>query len=473
MLLADLRSALVLLAMVCSAFAVAGMQATTLLNPNPEDSTSLFGRAVAVIGDVNSDSIPDLAVGAPYQDGDFESSEIGFGPPQNVGKVFVLSGADLSVITELNDPEFQMIQEQHFGGQFGSSLAPAGDLNGDGVPDVIVGAPHHVEVDTRDIFSVGRAFVMSGNSDTVLLVLDIPAPEENARAGTSVASLGDINSDGKPDYIVGVPGKDIGSGEDVPTDVGVVHFYSGADGSIIRTVSDPATTQDGRFGFAVANAGDVDGDGVADALIGAPGAAEAFVFSGKADSLLFTIRSAAREKLPSFGAAVAGGQDLDNDGKPDFVVGAPLQKNAQGGVFIFKGSDGKLSSRVRISSRQNSAQVGASLAVISDVTGDGRPDIMVGAPEQDVNELINAGEVFVIDGASGATFQTLTSETPQAFGGFGAAIAAADFDGDGIPSPIIGVPYQDAELIDPDSGSSSPSHDDLVNHIQIGQIEIP
>jgi hypothetical protein len=85
---------------------------STVLDPEPEDSTSHFGQAFAVIGDVNSDGIPDLAVGAPFQDGDFNNSDKGFGPPQNVGKVFVLSGADQSVITRLNDPEFQMIQRR-------------------------------------------------------------------------------------------------------------------------------------------------------------------------------------------------------------------------------------------------------------------------------------------------------------------------------------------------------------------------
>ena len=133
------------------------------------------------------------------------------------------------------------------------------------------------------------------------------------------------------------------------TDVGVAYFFSGADGSLIRSLSDPDSTVDARFGFAVANAGDVDGDGVSDALIGAPGKAQVFVFSGKTGLLLFTIKSPVREKLNSFGYAVAGGKDFDGDGKPDFVVGSPLLKNSQGGAFIFKGSNGKLLRTLSIS----------------------------------------------------------------------------------------------------------------------------
>ena len=281
----------------------------------------------------------------------------------------------------------------------------------------------------------------------------------------SVAGLGDINSDGKPDFVIGAPGKNIGAGEGGKTDVGVAYFFSGADGSLIRTLSDPDSTVDARFGFAVANAGDVDGDGVSDALIGAPGKAQVFVFSGKTGLLLFTIKSPAKEKTNSFGYAVAGGKDFDGDGKPDFVVGAPLLKNSRGGAFVFKGSDGKLLRRLSIPSPQNFARAGASVAAIDDVTGDGIADIMVGVPEQDVNGLINAGETLIFDGALGSVFQTLTSEAPQAFAGFGSAVTAVDFDGNGSVTPVIGVPYENADLIDPEDG-------DLDTHLQIGQIEI-
>ena len=456
-----LSVSLSLSALICSAVALCAAQATTLLDPEPADSTTLFGRAIVAIGDVNGDGVTDLAVGAPYQDGDFTNIDAGFGPPQNVGKVWIINGANLKVITKLNDPQFQSVQELKFGGQFGTSLAAAGDVNGDGITDVLVGAPNH-SPSSEGPFNIGRAFVMDGRGDTVLLTLDDPTPQENARVGTSLASLGDVNADGKPDFLVGVPGKDVG---DEFSEVGVAYIYSGANGSLIRTLNDPAGDVNARFGFAVANAGDIDGDGVSDALIGAPGHSEAFVFSGRTGSRIFTIPSPVVEKLPSFGYAVAGGKDLSNDGKPDFVIGAPLLKNSQGGVFIFNGSDGSLRRKLRIPTPQKSARVGASVAAIDDVTGDGQADIMVGVPDQDVGGRINAGQTLIYNGASGALFQTLNSATPQAFAGFGFALAAADFDGDGTPTAIVGVPFQNADLIDPEDG-------DLTTHLQIGQIEI-
>jgi hypothetical protein len=140
-------------------------------------------------------------------------------------------------------------------------------------------------------------------------------------------------------------------------------------------------------------------------------------------------------------------------------------KNSQGAAFIFKGKNGKLLRKLRNTTPQKFSQFGASVAAIDDMTGDGRPDVAVGAPEEDVNGLINAGETVIFDGALGSVFLTLTSETPQAFAGFGCSVLAVDFDGDGTVRPVIGVPYQNADLIDPEDG-------DLVTHLQIGQIEI-
>ena len=198
------------------------------------------------------------------------------------------------------------------------------------------------------------------------------------------------------------------------------------------------------------SSGDIDHDGVSDLIVGAPGKGEAFVFSGASGSLLFTVTSPVAESLPSFGSAVAGGKDLDNDGPPDFAVGAPLLKTSKGTVFLYKGSDGTLLRRLNSPDRQTFASFGATVILSDDLTGDGRPDVLVGAPEEDLGDLLNAGKVYVFRGSNGRLFTTLTSEVEQAFAGFGFALATADFNGDGALETVIGVPYQNADI--PDNG---------------------
>src|SRR5256886_17260632 len=97
---------LLISALLSSTLFMTAVRATTVLDPDPENSTTLFGRAIAVIGDVNGDGVPDLAVGTPFDDGEFPGQP-GKGTPQNVGKVFVINGATHAVITELKDRQFQ------------------------------------------------------------------------------------------------------------------------------------------------------------------------------------------------------------------------------------------------------------------------------------------------------------------------------------------------------------------------------
>ncbi len=440
------------------------VQAVTLLDPLPERSTTLFGRTVITIDDLNGDGVPDIVVAAPFQDGDFTALPESYGRPQNVGKVFVLDGATLATLSQLDDPEFALVQTQHFGGQLGNSLAAVADLDGDGVADIIAGVPHHIEspLTTEAEINAGKVLVFSGKTGALLVSLFDPTAEEDGKMGTAVAGLDDVDGDGTPDLLVGAPGKDIGGEEDGIANVGLAYVFSGKTGQVIRILNHPAqggTEAGAAFGTAVANAGDLDHDGVSDVLIGAPGEGRVFVFSGKTGTLLFNLASPVNDPLPSFGSSLAGGKDLNRDGIPDFVVGAPLQGNLQGAVYVYSGSNGTLLRRLRPGNGQRYARFGAAVVLSDDVSGDRRADILVGAPDQDVGNVLHAGEVFVFDGARGKLLQSITSANPQVQAEFGSSVAAADFDHDKIATPVVGAPHQDANL-------------DSVPHLQIGQIEI-
>jgi hypothetical protein len=454
----QLRLALAILPCFCIA-----ASATTLLDPIPEPSTTRFGLTIVTMGDLNGDGVPDLAVAAPFQDGDFDSTQRGFGTPQNVGEIFLIDGANLSILNELNDPEFQQVQPLHFGGQLGASMAAIADLNGDGITDLIAGVPHHLDGtdEAEEKINAGEAFVFNGKDGSVLFTLSDPTSEEDGKMGTAVASLGDVNGDGVSDVAVGVPGKDIG-GEDGIPNVGLVYLFSGQTGALIRTLNHPdqgGAEAGAAFGSTLANAGDVDGDGATDVLIGAPGEGHVFVFSGKTGNLLFDIASPAPENLHSFGAAVAGGKDFNRDGKPDFVVGSPNLDALRGAAYIFNGSDGSRQRTLLPTTRQPFAKFGSSLCVSADLTGDRRPDVAVGAPGQNINGFLQAGAITVFDGRRGRAVQTISSASPQRRGLFGSAIATADFDGNRSETVIAGTPNQNAVI-------------DTVSHLEIGQVEI-
>jgi hypothetical protein len=325
----------------------------------------------------------------------------------------------------------------------------------------VVGVPHHIADPHGDseTINAGEAFIYSGKDGALLLTLSDPAPQEDGKMAAAVAGLGDIDGDGVPDVVLGVPGEDLGDEENGVSNVGLAYIFSGKTGQVIRTLNNPdAEAAGAAFGAALANGGDINRDGTSDVVVGAPGAGHVYVFSGKTGALLFDIASPTQDALPSFGAAVSGGKDYNRDGVPDVVIGAPLQKNLRGAAYIFSGTNGSLLRSLRPRPAQNFSKFGAAVFAADDVTGDGQADVVVGAPDQNVNGVSHAGEVFVFD-RRGKLIQCLTSAAPASHAHFGSALTAADFNHDGVATVVVGTPDQDATL-------------DSSAHLQIGQIEI-
>ncbi|MEO0650646.1 MAG: integrin alpha [Planctomycetota bacterium] len=320
-----------------------------------------FGAALADAGERGGDGSTALWVGAPH----------------GVGRVVLVEPQGLTGL-HLGSPG------DHAG--FGAALASIGDLDGDGIDDVAVGAPGF----SGTVLGQGWVGVFSGAAGGLLW------SHEGAgfdRMGTSLARVDDLNGDALPDLAVGVPFAD-GAG----FNRGALEMRSGRDGALLWRAFGAADGD--RLGERVARAGDVDGDGEDDVIVGLPGSdasgpdsGAAWVLSGRDGSQLLEVPGFAGGE---FAAAVAGLGDVDGDGRADVALGSSANAGGHGRVRVVSGADGSLITDLR--GEEPSGWFGAAVLGLGDTNADGQPDLAVGAPGHDDHpELV--GHAWVLSSA--------------------------------------------------------------------------
>jgi hypothetical protein len=227
-----------------------------------------------------------------------------------------------------------------------------------------------------------------------------------------VAGVPDVNGDGRGDMLVGAESEDVGS----VTSAGQAHLFSGATGAPLYTLESPDPNHVGYFGHAVVGLGDVDGDGRGDLLIGAPyettdpelsEAGRAYVFSGASGALLRTLASPNGEDRGFFGYTVSAVPDADGDGAPDLLIGALLEDPGAsptdaGRAYLVSGSSGAVLATLASPGEQLAGQFGRAVAGVPDADGDGRGDLLVGAPFEDRSGISDGGNVYLFSGALGS-----------------------------------------------------------------------
>jgi hypothetical protein len=318
--------------------------------------------------------------------------------------------------------------------EVGTAIAAAGDIDGDGRGDLLVGMLNG----SFDGQGTGVVWVVQGKSGVVLDL--VPGFAVDDDFGTAVVGLGDVNADGVPDFAVGANREDSGG-----SDAGRIGIYSGANGQLLFTRAGEAAWD--CYGTSLDALGDLDGDGVVDLIVGAapsdpevapdaPGYVH--VLSGKTGAELQ--RWSAGIPGDAFGRAVAAVGDVDHDGLPDALVGAPQPFSGFGYAQLRSGASGAV--LYQWSGSTDLDVFGEAVCGPGDTDGDGTPDVLVGAPGASPNGLHECGRARLYSGATGALVYDIGGS--DVVDHLGAALApGGDWNADGKADFLVGAPFDD------------------------------
>lgn len=321
-----------------------------------------FGNTATGAGDVDGDGHGDILIA---------SSTVFSSTSNPLARVYLYSGATGAFIRQITAPAGAS--------DFGISAVGAGDIDGDGLDDVVISARCE-----SNCFGSLRAY--SGATGSVLW--HILAPEREL-LGSRIAAIGDVNADGITD---------IAASSIVQSFNGIggrVRILSGADGTILNSIVRNTSSFE-TFGFQVSGLGDVNGDGEIEILISAPdslGPGLVFVMTAIDGTLVHSLTGGSFDEL---GNSLSGGDDVDGDGVPDFAVGA------SGFAAVYSGATA--TELYRVSGETGDHFFGTAVALVGDTNGDGFGEFVAGGP-RDNSIGLGSGTVYVhtLDAPNGGT----------------------------------------------------------------------
>ncbi|WP_287129124.1 integrin alpha [Candidatus Cyanaurora vandensis] len=412
----------------------AGLGGFSVAGSGTVGSYDRTGESVSGAGDVNGDGLADLIVGAKLSD---------LAGLNNAGESYIIFGKTDTTTVDIRNIEQGLggfvIQGADSDDRSGNAVSSAGDVNGDGLADLLVGA---YAAEAASVGDTGLSYVVFGKTNTI--PVDLKAVEQGqggfvivgqgggTRSGTAVSHAGDINGDGLDDVLVGTFDFDPTAGQTYvvlgKTDTNPVQFAelrAGQGGFVVYGIS----AKD-YAGVAVSGAGDVNNDGLADFIVGAPtadvggvfNAGESYVIFGKTDTRavqLALVRAGSggfgifgQQERARCGYAVSEAGDINQDGFDDVIMlcdrADPEGRVDAGEGYVIFGKTNTARVEIQALRRGQGGYIvkgastdnplGKSLGGGGDVNGDGRPDTLFGSPDADQGPLGSVGVSYVLFG---------------------------------------------------------------------------